>query len=251
MEPEKIEQPQNVIESTIDWITLYIKVMISILIGFYFFMMGIALVLTVDKTVLLTSRIYFLIAVFVLLCISLYIHGTYQTHVPLSEQLKSHKTKRKILFLLINAVAFLFNAIYLIVVTSSHHGYHIPFGGIETFILKTSTRNKNDTLNMIDGAYGLIFSILYFSLLIMIIGYGLYLKDKLTKAGNDTLGFIAVIGSILIGFGLFLFFLFNQELCFSATRFLAGSLVTLYGTNLFTKNSIFSKSELFKKESII
>jgi hypothetical protein len=239
MEPEiTLDSQLSLIETIINGFVQYIKIMISYLISIFFLLMGITLLFTKIDTIPFTSKIYFFVVVFALVCVSWIIHKDTVQNTSISKQLNGRVARRRILILLVNSVAFLFNFIYLVVSTGTHYGQVISFGGIETFIFQIQGK---DGVNLIETAYRAIFAILYFSLFIMIIGYGLSLKDTFTKAGTSVLGVFAVIGSIICGFGLFLFVLFNQELCLSFTHFLAGSLIAVYATNLFKKNSAFLK----------
>jgi len=144
----------------------------------------------------------------------------------------------KIVILLGNIFGFLFNFIYFTVKMGSDYDYQLTFGGAEKFVFFIK---KAGELNLIEGMYGFVGGIIFIISLSMIASYGLSLKDKFKKEGKSLKALLSVIAAIIAAFSLFLFILFYQSTFKFIIYFIAGSMLFIYGTNLFKKNSIFLK----------
>ena len=211
-----------------DFLNIYSRFLISYTVAIFFVFFGIVFFAGSVIYVLPQIKLIFLGLSLMLFLVSYLIHRT-------------KITRLKALALLIlggNVFGFLFNLVYFIVKTGRGYGHQLTFGGIEKFIFYTKNAHEG---NMIEAMYGFIGGMIFIILLSLIVSVGLTAKDKFVKEGKHKKALLSVAVSIVAAFGLFLLILLYLTVYKSVTYFIAGSMLFIYGKNLFTKNSNFLK----------
>ncbi|MDO8529202.1 MAG: hypothetical protein Q7S18_00870 [bacterium] len=207
---------------------LYARFLVSYTVAIFFVFLGIIFFIEATIPIPIQTKLIFLGLSFLLLAISYLFHR--------GEII--HRKMIKTMILLGNVFGFLFNFIYFTVKIGSDYGYQIAFGGAEKFV---SSIEKTSELNLIEAMYGFVGGIIFIISLGMIASYGLSLKDKFKKEGKNLKALLFVVAAIVAAFSLFLLILFYQSTFKFVVYFITGSMVFVYGTNLFKKNSIFLK----------
>lgn len=213
-------------------LNIYARFVVSYTLAFIFMIFGLAFVIGAGVPVLAQTRLIFLGSALLLLFISYLIHREKITHWKMM----------KLGILLGNVFGFLFNLLYLVLTTSSSLGYQLALGGIEKFIF---SELKDSELNLIEGMYGFVGGIIFIMSLAVIASYGLSLKDKFKKEDKSIKAWFSVILSIIAAFCLFLTLFLLIAFYPAGFKFIiysiVGSMVFIYGINLFKKESILLK----------
>lgn len=215
-------------KSIFDFFNIYARFLVSYTVALFFVFFGVAFFISARIPIPIQTRLIFLGLSLLLLLISYLIH-------------KDQIIRRKILKLVIllgNVLGFLFNLIYFSVKMGSDYGYSLTFGGAENFVFFTK---RSGELNLIEGMYGFVGGMLFIISLSMIAIYGLSLKDKFKKEGNKVKAIFSVVVAIFVALCIFLLILFFQTTFKFVIYFIVGSMLFIYGTNLYKKNSIFLK----------
>lgn len=215
-------------KSIFDFFNIYARFLISYTVAIFFVFFGIAFFISAKIPISIQTKLIFLGLSFLFLLVSYFIHRS---------QIIRQKTI-KMVILLGNIFGFLFNFIYFTVKIGSNYNYQLTFGGAEKFVFFTK---KAGELNLIEGMYGFVGGMLFIISLSMIVIYGLSLKDKFEKEGSKIKSIFSVVAVVFAGFCLFLLILFYQTTFKFVIYFIVGSMLFIYGTNLFKKNSIFLK----------
>lgn len=214
-------------KSLMAFFNFYARFLISYPVAVFFIIFGI--IFFSDKILVRTqTKLIFLGLAILLLIISYLIHKV---------EIIGWKTI-KLIILLGNIFGFLFNFIYFLVKICNDIGYYITLGGAEKFVFSI---NKPGAFNLIELMYGFVGGIIFILSLSLFAIYGLDLKDKYLKEGKKIKAALSIILCICAAFIFFLLFLFFQTTFNYILYFITGSMLYIYGVNLFKKDSIYIK----------
>ncbi len=229
---QTVSQRNNFVGNFFQFLDLYSKIFATYICSIHFLLFGMVILLDsfLEKIILapLLSKVLFLVLGTLLFVISFIIH----IDKIINNQLV------KVFILLGNAFGFLFNAIYALVAIGAYFNYPFNFFGIEKCIIFFE---GSDKINTVEIMY--IFSsvvLLGISALLVII-YSLQLRDKIKKEGGGIKMILPVLVSIMVVFLGFIFVLFHASLIHFVIYSMTGSMLFIFGSNLFKKESHFLK----------
>ena len=139
------------------------------------------------------------------------------------------------------ALGFLFNLIYVLFNLLYENDYLVTFGGLEKFIFSVDSSSEGTGLNMFDFVYvsvGILFLYIIVGLIIM---YGLSIKDILKKGGGGIKLVVPIVAIFIICFSLFFSIFFFRDFYMNSMYFITGSMLFIYGSNIFNRKSWFLK----------
>lgn len=218
-------------KSFFDFLSIYAKFLVTYICGLFFLLFGFTLFVESAVTVSTQSKSILLAVALISFCLSYMIHSGEIVHSRILS----------IVILMGNVFGFLFSGIYAIVKIGSEHGHVFSFGGIEKYVFYA----KLGGFNIIETMYGYVGGILVIIVMSVTVMYGLSLKDRFTKEGRKLRALLYFLLAILCGLSFFLiiFFLgvYYQSIITYLIYSITGSMLFIYGTNLFKKQSRFLK----------
>jgi hypothetical protein len=209
---------------------MYAKILVTYMCGVYFLIFG--LIITIERAVpiSLQSKIIFFALAVTLFIVSFIIHFS---------EVKSWKPI-SFVFLLGNSFGFLFSFIYFVGGIAHKYNYPFSFFEIEKYVFNVPGGKYGD-MNMMESMYGFVGGMLFMMSMIIIVGYGLSIRDKYKQGVAGILSFLPVLASIAAVLGIFLSVIYYPGVIWYITYTLTGSMLYIYGANLFKKKGIYLK----------
>lgn len=220
-------------KSFFDFLNLYAKILVTYTGGLIFLLYGCSIFIERSVPLSMQSKLIFFGVALLFLFISYLIR---RGGIP-------HYGFFQIVIWFGNVFGFLFNIIYAVVSMGNIYGYAFSFGGIERYIFY----KDHDNFNMIENIYGFVGGMLFIITMSLISMYGLSLRDKFKKEGRKLMMLWGYFVAVMGGFSFFLIIFplaaHGQSVFMYIIKFVTGSILFIYGTNLFSNRSWFLKFE--------
>jgi hypothetical protein len=206
------------------------KILVSYIFSLVFILD--ALKLLAEKDIPIQTKVVFYAIALILLGIS------YRINI---DKFAQSETTFVLVLLVGNIFGFLFNLIYVLFNLLYENDYLVTFGGLEKFIFSVDSSREGTGLNMFDFVYvsvGILFLYIIVGLIIM---YGLSIKDILKKGGGGIKLVVPIVAIFIICFSLFFSIFFFRDFYMNSIYFITGSMLFIYGSNIFNRKSWFLK----------
>lgn len=191
-----------------------------------------ALKLLAEKDIPIQTKVVFYVTALILLGVSYRINF---------DKFSQSDTKLVLVLLMGNIFGFLFNLIYVLFNLLYENDYLVTFGGLEKFIFSVDSSSEGTGLNMFDFVYASVGVVFLYIIVDLIIMYGLSIKDILKKDGGGIKLVIPIIAIFIICFSVFFSILFFHDFYMNGIYLITGSMLFIYGSNIFNRKSWFLK----------
>lgn len=219
------------VKSFSDFLSVYAKMLVTYVCGLFFLLYGGAIFIERSVPIPVQSKLIFFGVALFFLFISYLIRRGEILHYKLLQ----------IAIWLGNVFGFLFSIIYAVVNISNAYGYALSFGGVEKYVFYA----EHDDFNMIETMYGFVGGILFIIIMSLTVMYGLSLRDKFKTEGRKLMmmwgSFVAIMSGFIFFLLVFLLVAYYQGVVIYLIYSITGSMLFIYGTNLFKNQSQFLK----------